>query len=166
MGVTDPYMILGVRPDASPDGIRTAFRRAVRERHPDTSTTDADDAAVRSVIDAYGLLIDPGARARYDAAVSRVGVPNNGARRIRVRRDPMTSSTGPRAPHPCGTCLGTGVVRSISVCPTCRGRAEITALGTTGALFLRCRTCRGVGRIRLRAWCHECGGTGAKPSAG
>jgi DnaJ like chaperone protein len=31
----DPFEVLGIEPDASPDQIRTAYHRLVRDNHPD-----------------------------------------------------------------------------------------------------------------------------------
>lgn len=36
MADTDPYVILGIDPDATPEQIRAAFRKAVVRAHPDT----------------------------------------------------------------------------------------------------------------------------------
>lgn len=64
---TELYDTLGVSPDASPEDIKAAHRRAVKQNHPDAGgNTDA----FRAVQRAYDVLSDPKHRARYDATGS------------------------------------------------------------------------------------------------
>ncbi len=63
---TDFYEILGVRRNASPDDIRSAYRKLARRYHPDVNK--ASDAADRfkRISEAYEVLSDPERRQRYD----------------------------------------------------------------------------------------------------
>ena len=58
------YVILGIGPQASADEIKSAYRRCVREAHPDRCGSEAKFHAVQA---AYTLLGDPDKRACYDA---------------------------------------------------------------------------------------------------
>lgn len=62
----DPYGVLGVRRQASPDEIARAYRRAARATHPDSGRSGAGAERFRAVSDAYDVLRDPGRRAGYD----------------------------------------------------------------------------------------------------
>lgn len=62
----DPYGVLGVRRQASPDEIARAYRRAARLTHPDSRGSGAGAERFRLVSDAYEVLRDPGRRAGYD----------------------------------------------------------------------------------------------------
>jgi curved DNA-binding protein CbpA len=62
----DPYRVLGVRRQASPDEIARAYRRAARATHPDGGGSGAGAERFRAVSDAYDVLRDPGRRAGYD----------------------------------------------------------------------------------------------------
>lgn len=62
----DPYGVLGVRRQASPDEIARAYRRAARATHPDGGGSGADAERFQAVSDAYDVLRDPGRRAGYD----------------------------------------------------------------------------------------------------
>jgi DnaJ domain len=62
----DPYGVLGVGRQASPDEIARAYRRAARATHPDGGGSDAGAERFQLVSDAYDVLRDPGRRAGYD----------------------------------------------------------------------------------------------------
>jgi molecular chaperone DnaJ len=62
----DPYGVLGVRRQASPDEIARAYRRAARATHPDSGGSGAGAERFQAVRNAYDVLRDPGRRAGYD----------------------------------------------------------------------------------------------------
>ncbi len=62
-----PYQVLGVKPDASADEIRKAYRKLAKELHPDLNPGKPEaEARFKSVSAAYDLLSDADKRARYD----------------------------------------------------------------------------------------------------
>ena len=63
----DPYAILGVKTDASPEAIRKTYRKLARKLHPDLNpgNTEAEEQ-FKNVSRAYDLLNDPDKRARFD----------------------------------------------------------------------------------------------------
>lgn len=62
----DHYAALGLRHEATPDEIRTAYRRLAKEYHPDVSRLpDAHQRFVR-ITEAYEVLSNPAKRLRYD----------------------------------------------------------------------------------------------------
>ena len=62
----DPYVVLGVRRQASPEEIARAYKRAARLTHPDGGGSGAGSERFQMVTDAYEVLRDPGRRAGYD----------------------------------------------------------------------------------------------------
>jgi curved DNA-binding protein CbpA len=74
---SDPYVVLGVAPDATREDIVRSYRRLARISHPDLRPDDqAAVARFRALTDAYGLLSDPIRRAGYDRGrgEARVGM--------------------------------------------------------------------------------------------
>jgi curved DNA-binding protein CbpA len=71
----DPYEVLGVGRAAAADAIKSAYRRKVRESHPDRG---GDPDAFIEVVRAFGLLSDPDARRLFDETgiVDEDGVRN------------------------------------------------------------------------------------------
>jgi hypothetical protein len=65
------YRILGVSPESSQDEIRSAYRRLVKEWHPDLNSTPGAVERFHLIQKAYETLGDSEARASYDAYVRR-----------------------------------------------------------------------------------------------
>lgn len=63
--MTNYYAILGVPPSARPEALKSAYRQAARETHPDHS---GDRERFQQVQQAYAVLSDPKKRAEYDRA--------------------------------------------------------------------------------------------------
>jgi DnaJ-class molecular chaperone len=62
-----PYDILGIARTATPEQIRTAYRRLAKANHPDTNPDKPDAAEQFAAISAaHALLSDPDKRARFD----------------------------------------------------------------------------------------------------
>jgi DnaJ family protein C protein 9 len=73
----DPYEILAISSTATAAEIRSAYRKLALQRHPDKapeSTRAAAHTAFQELAFAYGILSDPGRRARYDATGSTADV--------------------------------------------------------------------------------------------
>ncbi|MCS4040479.1 J domain-containing protein [Salinibacter ruber] len=72
----DHYARLGVRPSASADEIRAAYRKKARETHPDQNPDDPKAAErFRTIQEAYQVLGDPERRKSYDRARKSTQVP-------------------------------------------------------------------------------------------
>jgi molecular chaperone DnaJ len=81
------YAILGISSHASPDDIRAAYRRLVKEFHPDCY--DGTSNRFLDIQEAYSTLSESASRRQYDRRVAR----------SRAKR-PMAHSPGGRSPSP------------------------------------------------------------------
>lgn len=63
----NPYEVLGVPENADADTIKTAYRALAKTAHPDAGGTAEK---FREICEAYTILSDPEARARFDATGS------------------------------------------------------------------------------------------------
>jgi curved DNA-binding protein CbpA len=94
----DLYAVLGVAPDADAREVARAYRRRLREVHPDTRARPSDGADpahadLRALQEAYAVLRDPVRRARYDAQRRAAQKPAEAPARgvavpVRARRPP------------------------------------------------------------------------------
>jgi curved DNA-binding protein CbpA len=70
------YDFLGVDSDADAETIKRAFRKMIKEYHPDLHGGDADaNRRTRAIISAHEVLGDPERRAAYDRYLSRLHAP-------------------------------------------------------------------------------------------
>ena len=68
----DYYEILGVSKDATPDEIKKAYRKLVKQYHPDSNGNSYNtDFFFRKIQEAYEVLSDPRKRAEYDQMNSK-----------------------------------------------------------------------------------------------
>ena len=64
---TDYYELLGVDRGASADDLKRAYRKLDRQYHPDANPNDQEaEAKFKEISEAYAVLSDESARARYD----------------------------------------------------------------------------------------------------
>ena len=66
MKFKDPYTVMGVARNATPDDIKQAYRRLARKYHPDVSAEKNAEAYFKAVAQAYEVLRSPDRRAAYD----------------------------------------------------------------------------------------------------
>src|SRR5437016_2528083 len=99
MATQTPYEVIGVKPDASPDEIRKAYRKLAKQLHPDINPGKPEaEAQFKQVTAAYDLLSDADKRARYD----RGEIDESGAERPRYSYRPHAEGAQGRKYQPQG----------------------------------------------------------------
>ena len=67
-GQKNYYKILGVSPETAPEEIKKAYRQLALKFHPDRNPGDkAAEERFKEISEAYGVLIDPEKKGRYDS---------------------------------------------------------------------------------------------------
>lgn len=186
----DPYEVLGVGRDATPDEIKSAFRRLARQYHPDVNPNDPTaEERFKEVAQAHAILSDPEKRSQYDRFGTVEDQP--GATYQASGFGDLFemffggfegATAGPRGNHRDGDDLRadvavtlqevvTGVKKKVDyrrkvTCGACRG------VGTEGGVPPEsCPRCNGtgtvtrmqqtfIGMVRTSIPCSQCGGTG------
>jgi DnaJ-class molecular chaperone len=82
----DPYLVLGVKRDATQEAIKAAYRKLARQNHPDLNPGKPDaEARFKAASAAHAILSDPEQRARFDRgeidADGQEAAPTGGWRR-------------------------------------------------------------------------------------
>jgi molecular chaperone DnaJ len=74
----DPYETLGVSRDASPDEIKSAYRRLARRYHPDVNPGDPSaEERFKEIGQAWQVLGDPDRKARFDRTGQTEDTPSD-----------------------------------------------------------------------------------------
>jgi molecular chaperone DnaJ len=184
----DYYEVLGVGREATPDEMKSAYRKLAHQFHPDKNPGNKQaEERFKEASEAYAVLSDPEKRARYDrfghqngrspfedfgfstATINDIfgdifGEMFGGGRRARARargadlRYHLEIAFEEAA---FGTTARIEIPRSRR-CDTCKGSGA-----RPGTSPRTCPTCGGAGEIRLTQGffsvartCHHCGGTG------
>src|SRR5215213_6752892 len=175
---SSPYEALGVPKNASADEVKKAYRKLVREYHPDKNPGDeAAEARFKEVQTAYDVLSDPDKRKQYDVMGSVNGRRGGAEQRergqrgndveVEVRVSFEDSLRGAQVQVPialelaCHTCHGTGAAPGTAPkrCPECEGSGVVATSQGLFALQQPCPRCRGNGTI-VETPCETCRGSG------
>lgn len=65
------YGILGVPETASEEEIRKAYKKLVKEKHPDQNKSPTAQQEFEALKNSFDILIDPDLRSRHDLAISK-----------------------------------------------------------------------------------------------
>src|SRR6478609_7534200 len=181
------YESLGVSKNASQDELKKAYRKLVREVHPDKNPGDAAaEARFKEVQSAYDVLSDPEKRKQYDRLGSTNGRSAPGGTtfnlggtqqqqrgqrgndvEVEVRLSFEDALQGVQTTVPvqlelaCHTCHGTGAAPGTApvTCPKCGGSGVVATSQGLFALQQPCPQCRGMGSI-VETPCPTCHGSG------
>lgn len=98
LGGADPYALLGVAPDANAEAIIRAYRRRIRQVHPDVAAGNEEQAKLLHI--ARDILLDPIERREYDESVrpGRPGAAADGPPTAAAWDDPPAAAEWPDPP--------------------------------------------------------------------
>jgi len=155
----DPYKVLGVNKNATPEEIKKAYRRLARKNHPDANPGDENaEKRFKEISESYSILSDADLKAAYDRMGGFgnmndifgsifgdiFGMGSRTSRRQRTGRNirvavPITFEEA-----------AAGVEKNIEMkknvtCKTCNGSGA-----SPGTTPIQCSTCRGSGIERIQ----------------
>ncbi len=186
--VKDPYEVLGVSRDASPDEVKSAFRKLAQKHHPDRNPDDPNAVQrFKEINAAHQILSDPKKREMFDRFGSTGGAAGSGpfqgvpfdlsdihfdgifgdllgALGIKVGRDvPLQKELKLTFEEAAFGCTKELVYDRVEPCDDCHGS------GSAKGVVETCSTCKGRGRVRIQQGvlpiaierpCTACKGTG------
>lgn len=101
VNTTTLYSVLGIQRTATDEEIKSAYRRMVKQWHPDVcKEPNAQEMFIR-IKEVYELLSNPTKRARYDAGLALEATLG--------KNNSITTTFGYRAPLRCGYVLAEGI---------------------------------------------------------
>ncbi|WP_456402617.1 DnaJ C-terminal domain-containing protein [Persephonella sp.] len=178
----DPYKILGVDRNATPEEIKKAFREKAKKYHPDLNRENEE--IFKKIIKAYEILTDPKKEKEFDLRYSSKKFQKverkinsiyseilgyspskkkgkNIHKKIFITLEEGFKGTVKKISYSryekCSYCGGSGVVSNsiLKECEKCKGKGKIKKF-----LFnILCSNCKGRGFIILNP-CDICGGQG------
>jgi len=92
--IKDYYAILGIKPNATPEEVRIAFRNMARIYHPDRNSAPDAEERFKDINDAYERLADPQKRQTYDELLN----VSASTEAVATPPTPSTAETPPPAP--------------------------------------------------------------------
>lgn len=153
----NPFAVLGLRPTASLEDVKRAYRRLAMRWHPDRNPTAAAESEFKRIKAAYELILDPRRHAEWQQAQG--ARPNDAAPEPAATGDDVTQTlnlTLEEAAHGCVKSVE--LVRSAR-CSPCHGSGRVQHRNS-----VPCALCNGVGRVRGDSrgshLCEGCGGRG------
>lgn len=166
----DPFTILGVRREASPEEVKQAYRRLAMHWHPDRNPSSTAAAQFRRVHAAYELFLDPQRMAEWQRVqASAAEVTPDPANENADWMQELTLTLEEAAfgcrksvelvsSVRCKACQGGGKQKHnhLVPCASCSGCGRLTGAGGRTS---RCPACAGRGYVR-ETDCSACTGSG------
>ena len=135
----DPFALLGLRPTASLEDVKRAYRRLAMRWHPDRNPSAAAESEFKRIKMAYELILDPQRFAQWRETGSSADSTANDAADGDDQTQTMTL-TLEEAAHGCIKSID--LVRSAR-CTPCHGSGRVQRTHSAP-----CAQCNGIGRLR------------------
>jgi len=172
------YDILGIKPGATEEEVKKAYRKKAIETHPDKGGNEED---FKKITEAYEILTgkkqEPRPEPQFQNPFGRspFGNPfgNRSGFRMKARALNLeidltveevfhgcNKKVNFHVDRTCGTCNGAGGIK-FNTCNNCGGRGAHVQNMHGMQTFTMCNTCGGTGNVRIEN-CTNCGGMGIK----
>ena len=176
----DHYEVLGVSRSASPEEIKSAYRKLSKTYHPDINKEPDAEEKFKKINEAYSVLSDPNNRSKYDNppqqhnpfdhwnVVKTQSFNTPVTLKVNLSLEDLFKEENKNILYQrrvfCRTCNGEGGSGSKQVCRTCMGSGQNKQTFNHAGFFFEqilgpCNDCRGKG-WKLDIICGQCHGQG------
>lgn len=181
----DPYQVLGLPPNASPEDVKKAYKKLALEYHPDRNQGNKEaeekfkeiSAAFEEIksgkkhppqtfegFDLNSIFNNMGFGINFDQ-FSGWGKPQKAVGTISISLEEAHNGCDKKIKVEnqvqCKSCAGAGHFLADSVCATCQGSGQIRTAYGNMIMSRPCNVCRGLGRP-IKSKCGDCNGAGKR----
>lgn len=178
-----PYEILGVSENASPEEVKSAYRKLAKQYHPDVNKSPNAEEKFKEISQAYEDIVNPQPKQEFNQPppnpfdlfnfdffgqhrTPQVNTPIT----IRINLDikeayqNVVKKIQYNRVVQCSSCSGRGGKGSVNACQTCMGSGQNKRTIKNGFMFFEqvlgpCQACLGKGKI-FQNLCSDCVGNG------
>ena len=168
------YTTLGLKPGATEDEIKKAWKKMAMDWHPDRNPSEEAKTKIQEINEAYEILMgkkqppreeqqqhfhNPFADRFRNSGFRMKARPMNLVLDLTVEEvfNGTTKKINYHVDRSCGTCNGVG--GKTGVCPSCKGQGVFVENRHGMQAFNICGNCNGAGQVRVES-CKSCHGRG------
>jgi molecular chaperone DnaJ len=176
----DHYEILGVPKNASPDEIKSAYRKLSKQFHPDVNKDPNSEEKIKQINEAYSVLSDPNKKAQIDQPqtpftnwnevnfAKRQNFNTPLSIRVNLNLEDLFNKINRKILYArqkfCSQCTGEGGKGGRNACMTCMGSGQNKQTIQHAGFFFEqvfgpCQNCQGKG-WKFEHICGGCHGVG------
>ena len=154
----DPFAVLGLRPTASQEDVKRAYRRLAMRWHPDRNPSAAAESEFKRIKMAYELILDPQRYARWQQTGTDSDSDSDATGQDEATGgDDLTQTLTLTLEEAAHGCIKSVELLRSTRCTPCQGSGRVQRTNS-----VPCAQCHGIGRVRGSQGSDLCAGCGGR----